>query len=145
MGKDYRTALIRKIQVLRRQRLGADEVAYRALLERATGKDSLRAMSPAELGRVADVLAGQGQPWGQPGPGRERRASGAVTRATDAQIARLRAAWDGFARHEGFASLEAWLRRYWRCERVEWLTRGQASRIIAALDGMAAAPAREHG
>lgn len=43
-----------------RAELGLDEDAYRALLARVTGKDSLRAMSDAERRRVIDELKRQG-------------------------------------------------------------------------------------
>lgn len=50
---------IKAINAMRNE-LGLEEQDYRGLLERVTGKVSLRAMSPGELGRVMDDLRAKG-------------------------------------------------------------------------------------
>lgn len=125
-----------------RKQLAMDEEAYRHILKSRFGVDSAKHLGARELSRLVAALeemgavfVGKGQQYGR--SAMSRKASGAADRVTDAQIARIRKSWDAFARRKGFDSLEAWLRRYWKCERVDWLERGQASRVIAVLDGMA--------
>lgn len=104
------------------RKLGMKETDIRAVLHRETGKDSMRQCSEQELRRVVFVLR---QLQG------EQHFTG--NRATKRQIWKIRQ----YEQELGWADrpqrLQSFLHKYYRTERPEWLTRGQAWKAIESL------------
>ncbi|WP_051445392.1 gp16 family protein [Desulfocurvus vexinensis] len=140
-GKDYRNALIRKIQVARREMPGLDDdVTYRAVLERVTGKDSLRAMNLTQLDQVIHEFHALG--WGKPPRAKASRDTHGLpknfppkpdpkaTALLMTKIEALLADKDGFV---PWSYASAILKRMYRVERLEWATPTQLRGVITAL------------
>ncbi len=126
-----RRGLLAKVHVAKKQLGMADEV-YRDMLEAQFGTRTSADLTIGQLERLIGLFERGG--WQAP----ERHASGADNRATEPQIALIKVRWAEFARHPDWSAFERWLRRYWKRDRVEWLTREEASKVIATLDRMIA-------
>ena len=124
-----RRGLLAKVHVAKKQ-LGMADDDYRVMLEARFGVRSSADLTIGQLERLISLFEKGG--WQAP----ERHATGADNRATEAQIARIKVLWGLFARKSDWAAFEAWLRRYWKRDRVEWLTRQEASKVIATLGRM---------
>ncbi len=104
------------------RKLGMEEADTRSLLQRETGKDSMRACSDRELQRVVLALRRlQGE--------REQRGD----RATYKQLGFIRRLEAALGWQDEPKRLQAYLRKYYQVERAEWLTRSQAWRATESL------------
>lgn len=115
--------------------LGMEDAAYRELLRRRFNADTAANLDNPDLIRLCDMFAEMG--WQYRPKARQitpRKASGPSSRATQAQIERIRRLWDDHARVRGWKALESWLGKYWKCDRIEWLPRPTASKIITVLE-----------
>lgn len=130
-----RRAAVVRLQIARRE-LGLEEEDYRALLERVTGRRSATELDDRQIGRVLDVLKGQGH------DGRPARA-GARARPANSPVARkARALWIslhqlGVVRDPSEKALEAFGRRQLGVERLNWARASEGHRLIEALKAMA--------
>lgn len=130
-----RRAAVTKLQIARRE-LGLEEDDYRALLQRVTGRRSATELDDRQIGRVLDVLKGQG--WqGQP------RRQGDRPRPAASPVARkARALWIslhqlGVVRDPSERALEAFAKRQLGVERLNWARASDGHRLIEALKAMA--------
>ncbi|AGW14149.1 putative GemA, modulation of host genes [Megalodesulfovibrio gigas DSM 1382 = ATCC 19364] len=123
-----RTALLKKVHVLKRQQ-GMDDAAWRTMLAENFQVSSSGDLPVEKLVALANHLGGV-LPAQQPA----RRASGAQSRATQRQINYIRKLWSEFARSKDVGSLEVWLNRFHKVARLEWLPRETASKVIAILE-----------
>lgn len=115
--------------------LGMDDATYRDMLGRRFGVDSASKLDNPDLLRLCDHFADLGWVYKPKAkPAKPRKASGPDTRATQAQIDRIRRLWDAHARNRGWKALESWLGKYWKCDRIEWLPRAAASKVITVLE-----------
>jgi phage gp16-like protein len=107
--------------------LGLDDDAYRALLQRVTGKRSARSLSEGELGRVIDEMRSKGFT-----PKRSTaRSDKRHVRLIFALWNELRAA--GKLREPERSALRSFVRRMTGVEDPEWLSPKQANVVIEAL------------
>lgn len=109
-----------------------DEAAWRAFLVQTTGRDSLRAMTGRELGRVLDALHARGAPRA-PGKGAGRAA---IPR--DPLASKIRALWLAIGQAGGVAdtserALDAWVLRQCGVASLRWADPGQKVRLVEAL------------
>lgn len=127
-------AMRAKVHIARKQ-IALDEDAYRALLRRVTGQDSLRACSAGEIDRVLRELTRLGF-VAAPAKRRSQRAQARMIHAIWADIAPL---LEGEA---GDAALRAFVRRQTRSaahpdgiDDPDWLSPAQAKAVIEGLRG----------
>ena len=129
-----RTALIRKIQVARRQTPGMDDdVAYRAFLVDSTAgnKNSLREMTDRELVEVIDHFKTLG--W-QPKASKHQ-----YKKNNDSQIRMIYGLWSelhelGAVRDGSREALRKWVNRMTGVERIEWLfSTTDVNKVIESL------------
>jgi phage gp16-like protein len=112
-------------------RLKIDDDTRRAIQLRLTGKASLTDMHSGEVGKVLDYLNSQGD-YVPRAPGSQRRL------ADDAQSKMLRGLWlelhaAGVVKNPSEAALAAYVKRQTGVEALQWLSTGEASRVIEAL------------
>lgn len=124
-----RTNIIRFIQTHIRKR-GMKEYEYRALYERVTGKDSLRAMDDKELARV--LLA-----FKTTGEGAAPKLGG-VTLCQNPLARKVRSLWltlrdMGVLRDSSEQALLAYIKHQTATERMEWLDAVQFQFVIESL------------
>lgn len=135
-----RRAAVVKVQIARKE-LGLDEVTYRALLERLTGRTSSADCTDAQLGRVLDELKAKG--WKPRVIDGGRRAGPSPRTAAQNPVARkARAMWIslhqlGAVRDPSETALEAFGRRQLGVERLQWANQSHGYRLIEALKAMA--------
>lgn len=122
---------IRAIQACRRHVPGLDDDgAWRALLERVTGKTSLRAMNAPEMGRVLDALHAAGAP--RKGGSRYATKQARMARGLWAELGRA-----GTVRNPSDQALDAFVRRQTGIDAARWLTDpAEAGKVIEALKAM---------
>lgn len=104
------------------KKLGMEETDIRAVLQRETGKDSMRACSERELQRVALAMR-------QLQGGAEQRGD----RATYKQLRFIRSLERSLGWSDQPQRLRAYLKKYYEVENPEWLTRAQAWRATESL------------
>lgn len=145
---DPRRAAIAKVQIARKE-LGLDEAAYRALLERLTGRRSAADCTATQLGRVLEELKAKG--WKPAYTGRAVKAVWVnespsippAPRLADSPVARkARALWIslhqlGAVRDPSERALEAFAARQLGVDRLQWADQSQGYRLIEALKAMA--------
>lgn len=125
-----RNRLIQLIHVAKRE-LKLDEIAYRALLEGATGKASCSAMNDKELERVLAACERAGFKRRKP----KRKYSPRSGYARTAEADKIRALWiqmgkDGFVRDSSETALNRW------CQRITLvLNKGVGVGNVSWLDG----------
>lgn len=118
-------ALIKRVHVARRD-AGLDEDTYRDLLDRETGKRSLRLMTGPELGRVIDALGGQ------PGAGTRKPLRGPYAKKLQALWI---AGWNlGVVRNPDDAAMLAFIERQTGIQNTTFLrAHADAVRAIEAI------------
>ncbi len=121
-----------KIHALRRV-LGLDNEVYRAILGRY-GAESSKELEGKRLQGFLDELEDRAV---QAGVWTRRTNETPPGRATTAQLRAIRALWKRCARDNTPKALAAWLKKYWKCDRLEWLATETASQVIVALNKMA--------
>ena len=136
------------IHACRKQVAGlAEEEVWRDYLRQLTGRDSLRKMTGAQLGRVLDDLHSKGARKAPP-----KRAFKARTRKlADGDQARLiRALWLdlwnlGCIEDSSEEALASFVRRQAKVDALEWLPADKAASVIEALKGWLARPVEKGG
>jgi phage gp16-like protein len=131
--------MIKIIQVGIRK-LGLQEHEYRTIYEAATGKASLRAMTPREMARV---LAEFGRLGFSSAPGHEEaaqpaRAAGGTTLCKTPQARKIRSLWLtlrdlGALRDSRESALLAYVKRLTDVERMEWCNPAQLGYVAETL------------
>lgn len=109
------------------KKLGMAEAEIRAVLLRETGKESMRECSAQELQRVVlalRMLQGQENHTGD--------------RATKKQAWKIRQLEQELGWQDEPKRLTAFLKKYYRVEQPEWLTRAQAWKAIESLKKLVA-------
>ena len=136
------------IHACRKQVAGlADDAAWRALLVRVTGKDSLRAMTGPQLGKVIDELHRLGARKAPP----KRAFKGRQRPLADGEQARLiRALWLdlwnlGAIEDSSEEALASFVKRQAKVDALEWLPADKAASVIQALRGWLARPVEKGG
>ena len=134
-----RRAAVTKLQIARRE-LGLEEDDYRALLQRVTGRRSATELDDRQIGRVLDVLKGQG--WPDKRNMGQRRAGDRPRPAASPVARKARALWIslhqlGVVRDPSERALEAFARRQLGVERLNWARASDGHRLIEALKAMA--------
>lgn len=129
-GAQVRRAALAKIHIARKE-LGLDDAAYRAMLERVTGRTSAADCDHRQLGAVLDELKAKG--WGA-APARKTAQSPAARKA--------RALWIslhqlGVVRNPSEKALEAFGARQLGVAKLQWADDDQMFRLIEALKAMA--------
>ncbi len=131
-----------KIHIAKKE-LGLDDGAYRAMLERLTGRTSARDCSDAQLGVVLDEMKAKG--WAPAfrvaasNPGRPARSAAP---AASPMAKKARAMWIslhqlGVVRDPSEAALESFGRRQLKVDRLQWANQSHGYRLIEALKAMA--------
>lgn len=108
------------------KQLGWDDETKAATLLREVGKSRLREMTKAELKRTLEYIKRCGF---------KVRSKAPEPVPYDPQVGKLRAVWAelhaaGAVRDASDAALTAYVKRYTRCERMEWATAAQIGRVI---------------
>lgn len=137
---DGRRAAIAKVKIAAKD-LQIEDGAYRAMLERLTGRTSAADCTEAQLGVVLDELKAKG--WkpkvvqgGRAAPrGRPGRAEQPVARKARAMWISLHQL--GAVRDPSEAALEAFARRQLGVDRLRWAVASEANALIEALKKMA--------
>jgi len=102
------------------RKLGMDEADIRAVLSRETGKDSMRACTDQELQRVVIAM-------------RQLQGESSGDRASFKQVGLIRRLEASLGWSEQPERLRAYLRKYYRVDKPEWLTKAQAWRATESL------------
>ena len=136
VGDQARRGALAKVHLARKE-LGLEEVDYRAILERITGRTSAADCSMIDLGRVLDEFRAKG--WQTKPAARPARkaapASSPVARKARALWISL---WHlGEVRDPSERALEAFGRRQLGVDRLQWADQSQGYRLIEALKAMA--------
>lgn len=149
-----RRAAVVKVQIARKE-LRLDDAAYRAMLERLTGRTSSADCTDAQLGRVLDEMKAKG--WkprvvagGKPYGGRkgtvvidDPAAPHRRPQPASSPVAKkARALWIslhqlGEVDDPSEAALEAFARRQLKIDRLHWVKPDHAYRLIEALKAWA--------
>lgn len=108
------------------KQLSMSESDVRAVLLRETGKESMRACSDKELARVVLALR-QIQGEGSQHTGNH---------ATKRQVWMIGQLEEKLGWKDNSKRLQAWLKKYYQVDSVQWLTRSQAWRVIESLKKM---------
>ncbi|MFD3260855.1 regulatory protein GemA [Paenibacillus lentus] len=104
------------------KKLGMEEQDIRGVLFRETGKESMRKCSEQELERVVLALRQLQGEEGHTG-----------NRATKRQVWMIRELERTLGWSDNPARLQSFLKKYYKTEQPEWLTRAQAWRAIESL------------
>jgi len=140
-----RRGAIAKVQIARKE-LRLDDEAYRAMLQRLTGRRSAADCTVAQLGRVLDEMKAKGwKPTVVSGGELQAgvRPAASPARPANSPVARkARALWIslhqlGVVRDPSEKALEAFAKRQLGVERLAWADQAQAYRLIEALKAMA--------
>ncbi len=115
----------------------ADEVAWRGFLTRTTGKDSLRAMTGGELGRVVDALHQRGAPRraGHPA-GRQANTLDSRPQARMARGLWIELGKAGLVRDRSERALDAFAKRVTGRDSLRFCDSAQLNQVIEALKDM---------
>lgn len=129
-----RNGLIGKIHVAKKQLALSDE-SYRALLKRATGKESCTDM---DLGELEAVLTDMKRVGFKPRPKTKKKSMTAIAKSHQAR--KIRAFWLmlhnlGEIQDSSEEALGAFVGRTTKVESLQWLTTDQADQAIKALRG----------
>ncbi len=136
--------LIQLINIAKSQ-LKLDEDVYRSMLLEATKKDSLRAMSLAELEQALEGFKQKGfKPKAKkPANGKRYSPSSKTAKPRNAEITKIRAIWitmskQGFVRDGSETALDAYVRRMTSgkgkaVDSVAWLTPTQSYPVLESL------------
>ena len=132
--QERRQQLIRLIHVGKRD-LNLDDDTYRSMLRTASGGniDSSSKLSLPQLADVLDVMKQRGFKIKVDG-----KPVAQVTKRQDPQETKIRALWlelhtRGYVLNPSEASVNAYVKRITRIERMEWLSTEQASQVIETL------------
>ncbi len=130
-----RRGALAKIHVAKKQ-MALDEVTYRALLKRTTGKDSAGKCDQRELGLVLDECKRLG--WSDVPKPRQR--AGARPMAKTPIATKIRALWMslyhlGEIENPSEEALAAFVERCTDVQALQWLDGEQADQVIRALRG----------
>lgn len=125
--------MVAKIHIARKD-LAIEDAAYRALLERVTGRDSCKSMSNAQLGRVLEEFKRLG--WSE----KPRKRAGSRPMATTEQAGKIRALWLslyhlGEVRDPSEDALTGYVKRMSGVADLRWLTPRKADAVIKGLRG----------
>lgn len=134
-----RRAAVAKVQIARKE-VGLDDVTYRAMLERITGRTSSADCTDQQLGLVLDEMKAKGWKPKVVSGGRTARRPRAVADHPSAKKARALwlSLWNlGEIRDPSEAALEAFARRQLGVAQLQWADQGQCYKLIEALKGMA--------
>jgi phage gp16-like protein len=136
------------IHACRKQVAGlAEEEVWRDYLRQLTGRDSLRKMTGAQLGRVLDDLHSKGARKAPP----KRAFKGRARKLADGdQAQKIRALWLalwnlGCVADSSEEALAAFVKRQAQVDALEWLPADKAHSVIEALKGWLARPAAKGG
>lgn len=156
LPKDLRQNMLAKLHIARKQ-LGLEEEEYRSLLETVTGKRSAAELNTSEFVRVMERFVqmgfrvdGRKKPSSQTSPksGRGKKPTQKLSPQTrdkpeleKTQVDKIRALWiDGYhagvIRNRYESGLNGFVRKRFKCDRVEWLTWEQAQKCIEAIKSM---------
>lgn len=129
MAKIPRTKLIQLIHVAKRE-LSLDEETYRETLEQTTGKNSLKAMTDAQLQAVLDRLKTAGFSI--------KSKTGTNKLADDAQSKLIRHLWlmlfdAGEVRNSSELALAAFVKKQTGVDALQFLSTESADRVINRL------------
>lgn len=135
-----RRAAVVKVQIARKE-LRLDEAAYRAMLERLTGRTSSADCTDAQLGLVLDEFKAKGWKPRVVAGGRTGKAP-PRTAAQSPVAKKARAMWIslhqlGVVRDPSEKALEAFGRRQLGVERLQWASQSHGALLIEALKAMA--------
>lgn len=113
-----------------------DEATWRGFLSQVTGKDSLRAMTGGELGRVLDALHQRGAPRAA------GKGAGRASLPRDPLASKIRALWLAIAETGGIEdaserALDAWVLRQCGVASLRWADAAQKVRMVEALKSWA--------
>lgn len=133
LATDQRNGIIAKIHVAKKQ-LAIEEDSYRALLQRVTGLESLKAMDEHALETVLKEL----QRLGFKPKGGKR--AGTRKMADTEQAGKIRALWLdlyhlGEINDASEENLARFVERMTKCRALQWLDSAQADAAIKALRG----------
>ena len=125
--------MVAKVHIARKD-LAIEDTAYRALLERVTGKDSCKAMTNAQLGRVLEEFKRLG--WSE----KPRKRAGSRPMATTEQAGKIRALWLSLyhlaeVRDPSEDALAGYVKRMAGVADLRWLTPRKADAVIKGLRG----------
>jgi phage gp16-like protein len=136
MTEPSRNAILSKIHIAKKQ-LGIADEDYRALIANlAEGKTSCKDCTPKELGTIMEALIGLGFKPAKPKVKLSPKASPDPTQAD-----KIRAMWIDLynrkiVKNGGDDSLQKFVKRLTKVDRVEWLDHSQAVAVITALAKM---------
>lgn len=125
-----RNRLIAQIHVAKKQ-LGLDEASYRALLAAATGRDSLRDCTPAQLGAVVERLVQAGFKASFKGAPDGKKSARKVVRLIFGLWTEL--GRRGLIEHATRPALLAFCKRQTGVDHPDWLSNQQANTVVEAL------------
>ena len=145
MSVNPKTRLIQLINIAKSQ-LKLDEDVYRSMLKAATKKDSLRAMSLAELEQALEAFKQKGfKPKAKAAPkGKRMSPSTAKANPKNKEITKIRAIWitmhkQGFVRDGSETALDSYVRRMTSkmkskgVDSVAWLDWKQSYSVLESL------------
>lgn len=135
-------AALAKVHIAKKE-LGLDDAAYRAMLERITGRTSAKDCTEGQLGKVLDELKAKG--WkptlkvvsGNPGAAVRRGAPASSPVAKKARAMWISLHQLGAVRDPSESALEAFGRRQLGAEKLQWANQSHGYRLIEALKAMA--------
>lgn len=116
-------AQIRNIWGVAKKGLNMSDEDLYSILQRETGKDSMRECTTLELNRVLLALRSIKEQSGN--------------RATEKQVWKIRQLEKQLKWDDNSKRLAAFLKKYYGVERPEWLTKGQAWKVIESLKKVA--------
>jgi len=106
--------------------LGFDKEMLYTILERETGKDSMRACTGTELNRVIFALGKMKDSYNDSRNGM----------ASKEQIWKIRQLEEALGWKDNPARLNGFMKKYYKTERIEWLKGWQAHKLIESLKKM---------
>jgi len=132
MSPEDRRKTMAKIHIAKKD-LGLDDDTYRAMLVELTGKDSSKALTDQQLGKVMHHLKKRGfKPKAPAHTGSQRRQD------TSAEATKVRALWLflfelGEVRDPSEKALAAYVKRITRVEDLHWIDSDQIAQVIETL------------
>lgn len=116
--------------------LALDDEALYSVIERETGKDSMRKLTQGELDTVRRVL--QNMKDSVKAPARRKRTDTGGNPKTERQRRQIYRLTGELGWNDDNARINGFARKMFGVERLEWLTQAQCSALIEALKKMAA-------
>ena len=119
--------------------LHMDSDDLHAVVHREMGKESLKALSPSELNRVAHVL----QDLKDSGKRRLKRTDEGGNPKTEAQRRKIHALCVELGWNDNPQRIQGFVKRMTKIDRIEWLDQKQCAVVIEALKAMVARKGEE--